>query len=124
MLTTECAHSFVKSIASLLKIELLSHKLTKQINIGQYPFISFQALTWVQGPNYCPLIGHNPGLLIGLLTGHNTLRRYLYVMGLSNNPICRKCGTEEEISAHILCAFEALASLKTHISGFLRILGN
>ena len=21
----------------------------------------------------------------------------------SNNPICRKCGTEEEISVHILC---------------------
>jgi len=24
-------------------------------------------------------------------------------MGLSDNPSCRKCGTEEEISAHILC---------------------
>jgi len=33
-------------------------------------------------------------------------------MGLSNNPICRKCGTEEETSVHILCACEALASLR------------
>jgi hypothetical protein len=33
-------------------------------------------------------------------------------MGLSNNPICRKCGTEEETSAHILCACEALSSLR------------
>jgi hypothetical protein len=28
-------------------------------------------------------------VVIGLLTGHNNLRRHLYVMGLSNNPICR-----------------------------------
>jgi hypothetical protein len=33
-------------------------------------------------------------------------------MGLSNNPICRKCGTEEETSVHVLCACEALASLR------------
>jgi len=47
----------------------------------------------------------------GLLTGHNTLRRHLHIMGLSNNPICRKCSTEEETSVHILCECEALASL-------------
>jgi len=51
---------------------------------------------------------------IVLLTGHNTLRRHLYVMGLSDNPVCRKCGTEEETSVHVLCACEALASLNTH----------
>jgi hypothetical protein len=33
-------------------------------------------------------------------------------MGLCNDPICRKCGTEEETSVHILCEFEALASLR------------
>jgi len=30
-------------------------------------------------------------------------------MGLSNDPTCRKCGTEEETSVHILCECEALA---------------
>ena len=40
-------------------------------------------------------------------------------MGLSNNPICRKCGTEEEIPFHILCECEALASLKhTNLGSF------
>jgi hypothetical protein len=34
-------------------------------------------------------------------------------MGLSNDPICRKCGTEEETPVHVLCACEALAAL-TH----------
>jgi hypothetical protein len=33
-----------------------------------------------------------PRVVFGLLTGHKTPRRHLYVMGLSNNPICRKCG--------------------------------
>jgi hypothetical protein len=40
-------------------------------------------------------------VVIGLLTGRNTLRRHLYTMGLSNNPTCRKWGTEEEASGHI-----------------------
>jgi len=51
-------------------------------------------------------------VVIGLLTGHNTLRRHLCTMGLLNNPICRRCGTEEETSVHILCECEALASLR------------
>jgi ribonuclease HI len=42
-------------------------------------------------------------IVTGLLAGINTLRRYLYTMRVSNNPICRKCGTEEETSVHILC---------------------
>ena len=41
--------------------------------------------------------------VIGLLTRHNTLRRHLHVMGLSDNPTCRKCGTKEESLVHILC---------------------
>ena len=53
----------------------------------------------------------------GLLTGHNTLRRHLYIMGLSTNPTCRKCGTEEETSVHILCECEALASLRNAYLG-------
>ena len=48
----------------------------------------------------------------GLLTGLNTLRRHLHLMGLSNSPFYRRCGAEDEISAHILCECEALASLR------------
>jgi hypothetical protein len=43
----------------------------------------------------------------GLLTGHNTLRRHLYIKGLINSPLCRRCGTEKETSAHILTEYEA-----------------
>ena len=50
-------------------------------------------------------------VVIGLLTGRNTLRKHLYVMGLSNNPTCRKCSVEGETSVHFLYECEALASL-------------
>ena len=57
-------------------------------------------------------------VVIGLLTGH-TLRRHLYKIGIRNNPTCRKCGTEEETSVHILCECEALASLRrTYLGSF------
>jgi hypothetical protein len=53
--------------------------------------------------------------------GHNTLRVHLhvYVIGLSNKPTCRKCGTGEETSVQILCECEALASLRrAHLGSF------
>jgi hypothetical protein len=57
--------------------------------------------------------------VIGLLTGHNTLRRHLHILGLADSPLCRKCGVEEETSAHILCEREALASLRhMHLGSF------
>jgi len=40
-------------------------------------------------------------------------------MGLSNNPICMKCGTEEETSVHIFCECEALDSFRhTYLGSF------
>ena len=54
----------------------------------------------------------------GLLTGHNTLRRHLHLIGLSDSPLCRRCGAEDETSAHILCECEAVASLR-RVSGLL-----
>jgi hypothetical protein len=50
--------------------------------------------------------------VIGLLTGHNTLRRHLYLMRRSDSPLCRRCGAEDETFAHIFCKCEALASLR------------
>jgi ribonuclease HI len=83
-----------------------------------------QAQKLISGPNLATrvrLLSFNrtqSRVVIGLLTGHNTLRRHLYVMGLSNNPTCRKCGTEEETSIHILCVW-GLGFTHTHTSGFL-----
>ena len=51
-------------------------------------------------------------VMIGLLTGYNTLRRYLHLLGLTNSLLCRRCGVQDEISAHILCESPALASLR------------
>jgi hypothetical protein len=50
--------------------------------------------------------------IIGLLTKQNTLRRHLHLMQLSNSPLHRRCGAEDETSSHILCEGKALASLR------------
>jgi hypothetical protein len=55
----------------------------------------------------------------GFLTGHNTLRRHLQLLGLLDSPLCRRCGAEDETSAHILCECEALTSLKHEYLGSL-----
>ena len=87
--------------------------------------IQRQARELISGPNLATrarLLSFNrtqSRVVIGQLTGHNTLRRHLYIMGISNNPTCRKCGTEEETSGHILCECEALASLRHIYLGFL-----
>jgi hypothetical protein len=47
-----------------------------------------------------------------VVSGHNTLRRHLYLKGMINSLLCRRCGIEEETSLHILCECEALASLR------------
>jgi len=40
-------------------------------------------------------------------------------MGLSDSPLCRRCGAEDETSVHILCECEALASLRhTYLGSF------
>jgi hypothetical protein len=49
-------------------------------------------------------------VVTGLLTGHNTLRRHLHLTVLSDSPLCRKRGAEDETSAHILCECKSLAS--------------
>ena len=55
----------------------------------------------------------------GLLTAHNILRRHLYIMWLINNPVCRRCGAEEEATGHVLCEGEALATLRhTYLGSF------
>jgi hypothetical protein len=47
--------------------------------------------------------GTQSGVVTGLLTGHDTLRIHLHLMGLTSSSLCRKCGAEDETSLHILC---------------------
>jgi len=57
--------------------------------------------------------------VIGLLNGHNTLRRHLHRLGLTDSALCRKCGVEEETSGNKICKCEALASFgHVHLGSF------
>jgi len=71
---------------------------------------AYSSQTLIPTSNYTLL--HLSRAVTGLLTGHNTLRRHLHLMGLSDSPLCRRCGAKDETSAHILCECEALASLR------------
>jgi hypothetical protein len=51
-------------------------------------------------------------VVIGLLTGHSALTKHLHLKGLTNSPLYKGFGAEEETSTHILCECVALASLR------------
>jgi len=51
-------------------------------------------------------------VVTGLLSGHNTLRRHLYIMGLIDSLWGRRSVAEEQNSDHVLCECEFLASLR------------
>jgi len=51
--------------------------------------------------------------LIGTFHWHNPfISQYSPGARLSDSPLCRRCGAEDEITSHILCECEALASLR------------
>jgi hypothetical protein len=49
----------------------------------------------------------------------SVLAAVIHVMGLSDEPICRKCDIQEKTSVHALCACVALASLRHSYLGSL-----
>ena len=51
-----------------------------------------------------------------LLTGYDILRAHLYIRGLIDNTLCRRCGAEKETSGHVLSECEVLATLR-HTTG-------
>jgi hypothetical protein len=57
--------------------------------------------------------------VVGLLTGHCHLKRHLFKLGLSDNPICERCLEEDESATHILCDCEAVAHVRfRHLGQF------
>ena len=82
-----------------------------------------QARELISGPSpavktrLLSLLGHNPRSWLAFLL--DIITRHLHLMGLSDSPLCRRCGAEDETSAHILCECEALASLRhVHLGSF------
>jgi hypothetical protein len=55
-------------------------------------------------------------MVVAILTGHVTVWRYLYIMGLFNgDPTCRFCRVETETEQHIICCCEALARQRYNV---------
>jgi ribonuclease HI len=56
-------------------------------------------------------------LIIQILTGHNTLRRHKFLMGLEPSAICEGCEEEEETSEHFLLRCPLFALERYQILG-------
>ena len=56
-----------------------------------------------------------PRVVIGRRTGHNTLRRHIYLMRANNCPTCRRYAAEDETSTHTLCECGLWLHMDIHI---------
>ena len=57
-------------------------------------------------------------VVIGLLTGHNTVRRHLHLVPVTNGPVCRRCTAEEETAALDLCSVRLGSGRRICLSPF------
>ena len=55
-------------------------------------------------------------LLVGLLTGHNTLSRHLTLLRRMDDPLCPLCGEQEDTSLHLLGNCCAVPSLRNDMN--------
>jgi hypothetical protein len=53
-----------------------------------------------------------PKWVVGLLTGHCHLKGHLFKLGLTDEPICKRCLEEDESATHILSDCKAIAYLR------------
>jgi len=56
-------------------------------------------------------------IITGLLTGHVALNRHLTVMKIRTDPLCPKCGEEEETAYHLLGRCRAMMMARYSIFG-------
>jgi hypothetical protein len=55
--------------------------------------------------------------VVGLLTGHCHLKGHLFKLGLTADPICKRCLEDDQSRIHILCDCEAVAYTRFHHLG-------
>jgi len=82
-----------------------------------------QTRSFVEGPassitNYLRSLNRKAlRLLIQVISGHSTLNRHLFIMGLTASPNCAYCGEEEETSAHFVCVCPFFNSIRYETLG-------
>lgn len=56
-------------------------------------------------------------MVVGLMTGHNHMKKHMVRLGIENDPTCRYCLEEDETSPHVLGECLALARLRIRMFG-------
>jgi hypothetical protein len=109
VLEDRCFSSFEKLAVIFLRIYSISHlpmetrtqRQTRELISSANPAAKTRLFSFSRAQSR---------VVIGHLTGHKTLRRHLHLIGLTNNPLCRRCGADYETSAHAVCECKASAS--------------
>jgi hypothetical protein len=66
-------------------------------------------------------VGQRSRVLDSCVNGHKIcyLKRHLFKLGLTDDPICERCLEEDESATHILCDCEAVAHVRfRHLGQF------
>ena len=59
----------------------------------------------------------NMRLLSYVITGHSPLNYHFFKLGLSDSPMCDKCGREEETAYHFIANCDAYCQLRNEVFG-------
>jgi len=85
------------------RIFISTHKQARKLISGRSPTANARLLAFNRTQSR---------VVTGLLTGRNYPKRRTYLMGLMDNPNCRRCEAQEETSANVFCECESLVSLR------------
>ena len=112
-----CTNTFCRYHADFMKLP--SHNLW-QSTVG-----CRQAKMFLQGPNKrltcfaMSLSRKHLRIITGLLTGHVALNRHVTVMKIRTDPLCSKCGEEEETAYHRLGRCSAMMARYSIFGSYL-----
>lgn len=54
-------------------------------------------------------------VIVGIATGHCTLNKHLYVLGMTDSPLCRGCLSAEETATHVILECAGVAKQRAEI---------
>jgi hypothetical protein len=74
--------------------------------------IKRQAAEFMSCPNLAANNGRQSRMITGLLNGHEVPSRRLFLKRLIESALCNRSEAEEGTSAHVLCNYELLATVR------------
>jgi len=91
--------------------------LTDDSHVSLWALAGNTCVVYSYWPTYWPCSRKHLRILTGLLTGHVALNRHLMVMNIHTDPMCPKCGEDEETAYHFFSKCDAIMMVRYSIFG-------